>query len=419
MSSKFIDDIMASEILDIQRSVCDLTAMFKNIKILDRSTSSTSIQVLATIEDKSIIHQVLDNYIKTTGENKVFIKIGLGSQTDNSSNVERTIYHYLRKLLFDHRTPNIMRYIMGFNCDHFSDFLKTQNSPPHRRYYRQMKEMTETLMNTYPVDGDKVTISVIEMGKGKSFESLLNRGKINEHEFKCIMFQTFYTLRELHLNKVRHNDVHLGNIWVNIHTSPQRLIYFIDDDRYVVLETIYVVKIYDFDRAAFTTGTLANESLRDYFCPNYGMCENENEGFDLLLVLNILYEDYSIRYPFISTFVLEAVQDAKYLDNTCCEAPGRYCEQEVALDGTISCNPNAKIGTDEIYNIEQLCTHTTIFDPYLRSLRADGFEKRDIPIDRSATRTDIPLYLFKTNVYVSTICSLTPIQMANKLLRLK
>ena len=108
------------------------------------------------------------------------------------------------------------------------------------------------------------------------------------------------------------------------------------------------------------------------------------------------------------------------LDETCCRLPGRYCDLTYDADrDEIVCNSSAVIAIDDIYNIEQLCKSTDIFDSFLYFLSADGFEDKNIPISKLAKTTDIPLFTFSTNFYVSSECSLSPIRIANKLLRAK
>jgi len=417
--SSFIDDIANSAILDIKHSVCDLTAMFKDIRILDSTTNSSTVQVIATFDAAAKSYRAINDYIKTTGEDKVFIKIGFDEDGDNSADIERMMYKYLKKLLFECRTPNIMRYVVGFRCNTFLDFLRSRSTyPKDTEYYADMLQKVEDFVEREEelnLDGNKATITLIELGKGMSFRDLLKSGNVTEGEFKSIIFQVFYTLREFHLNKVRHNDTHLGNVWINIRNDPQRLIYFINDDMYGILETKYVVKLYDFDRAAFTIGSFSNKILKDSYCPRVGMCENENERFDLLILLTDLYHSWGGMYPFITKFVLQTINNPKYLDPENFKFPGRYCEIEP--DPTFErCSASATIEEDGIFNIEQLAKFTDYFDSYIKFLAKDGFQDRDIPIRTPAAKTDIPLYTFKTNFYVSSECSLTPIQMANKLL---
>src|SRR5271154_288253 len=213
MSLKVLDEIWASNTPDVRDPVCDLTAIFKDIKILDSTTASSTIQVLATLANKSKSYEMIRDYVRTTGEDKVFVKIGFDETGDNSADIERMIYKYLSGLLLQHRTPNIMRYVASFKCDHFIDFLKGQKGSKHKAYHTGMLERVEELVELEAdlgLDGNKATITLIELGKGKPFKQILKDDNLTEDQFRSVMFQTFYTLREFHLNKIRHNDIHLG-----------------------------------------------------------------------------------------------------------------------------------------------------------------------------------------------------------------
>lgn len=421
----FLADMLESKMLDIQKPVCDLTAVFKDIKILKSETSSSTIQVVATFKaNAKKAHKIIKEYVDRTGEENVFLKIGFDEDNDNSADIEQMIYKYLKKLLFDHRTPNIMRHVAGFKCDNFLTSLNEMilTSKHNRKYLVEMRQRVEELgirEQELGINVEKATITLVELGKGKSFDKILGEGTLTVEQFKSIMFQTFFTLRELYLNKIRHNDIHLGNIWVNILPQPRKLIYFVNDDMYITLETNYIVKIYDFDRSAFTMGPYSNDILRLQFCPTFGMCENENERFDLLIVASQLYQNWLGTYGFISDFVLGAVvQNPEYLEESCCEFPGRYCSKVAdPSEHRFRCSADAKIETNGVYNIQQICEETAYFDEYMSFVSTDGYKKVDLPSKTILKNTDVPLYAFENDVYISSSCSLTPIQMANRLLR--
>lgn len=418
MSSKFVSDILRSQDLDITESTCDLTTMFENIRVLNSATSSSTLQVFAKIKDRGKTLKLFEDYIRDANTEDVFIKIGFYEKGDNSAVIERMLYKYLKNLLWNMRTPNIMRYIAGFECSNFLRFLKEKKKEPSsdKPYYTKLIRKTESLKEKNDdIDVNKAVITVVELGKGMSFSELLQKG-LNKDDFLAIMFQTFYTLRELFLNKVRHNDIHLGNIWINILPQPQRMIYFISDDVYAVLETKYLVKIYDFDRSAFTMGPISNTALKTAFCPQYGMCENENERYDITIVLNALNTTWIYKYGFVKEFVDKTFINKNILDTA--TFAGRYCEPVRGARDTV-CSDNAVIKKKYIYNLTQIIINTNIFAGYTKLLSISGFEKRDVPITHLIMPSGVPMYAFKTNFYVSTKCKLTPIEMANKLLGMK
>jgi serine/threonine protein kinase len=417
-----IDDILRSNELDITDSVCDLTSIFKDIKILSKGGASSTIQLIAKISDAQKTYDIFNRYVEETGKDGVFIKIGFDEKNDNSIDMEKTIYKYLLTLLLNNRTPNIMRFVAGFRCNNFFDFVMEEHKKDTKnKYYDELKNKLLKLSLDSDADLHKAIISVIELGEGMDFDELLEKNTVSYVDFLKIMFQILYTLRQLYLNKVKHNDIHIKNVWINILGRPKRLIYFIDDDRYAIIETRYVVKLYDFDLSTFTIGPLSNTKLIE-FCPEFGVCSNDNERFDILVVMYTLYSfhgsDYKYRY--INDFVRKII-DGKYLVGSEYKFPGRYCKKKLK-DGKIVkpvvCEPDGVIDSEEVYNILQLCTETDVFDTFLYSLQKNGFKRSDLPLTTSGNGEpilDIPLFDFKTNVYVSSDCTQTPLMLATNL----
>jgi hypothetical protein len=301
-----------------------------------------------------------------------------------------------------------MRYIASFKCDSFLSYLTENNeSAMGKNLSRRLVEIKSD--NLY-INVNKALFTIIELGIGYKFENLIKR--LSEAEFKQIVFQLFYTLRQLYLTGIRHNDIHLGNVWINILPQPIRMIYFITDNQYAIIETKYIVKVYDFDMSAFFTENIRNTRLNQAgydMCGNYGTCENDNERFDLLTVLYLIGTYPKLKHA--KEFVDIAIRNPKYKGHGWYKFEGRYCESLGK-----KCSPTAEIDVDDVYNILQLCENTIYFDDYLRNLEDGIFMKSDIPIKHRAKESDIPFDVFDKNVYISLDCRKNPIQLANYLL---
>lgn len=388
MNAGFVSDIFESQDLEIVETLCDLTAVFENIKILDR-TSNTTVQVFATLKSKEKTQTLFSSYFEDGGTKSgdVFINIGFPTG-DDSVVAERIMYEQLTPLLWDMRTPNIARYVASFECDDFHRFLINKNvfrtnNAVKNRYHSNLLERVENLMEEEHIDPKRAIITVLEKGDGMSLHDLLGKG-LRRKDFLDIMFQTFYTLRELFLNNINRNNTHLENIWINVLPEPQRMIYFVSDDIYVTIETKYVVKIYVFDSASFTVGPMSNTIAKTDICPKYGVCENQDERFNIAILLIELGE-WGKRYDFVSDFT-------KTIFHT---------------------NVSDRSKPSRVYNLAQIIVNTDVFVDYTRRLSIDGFKKSDIPSKRVIHDGAIPMYVFRTKIYVSTKCKLSPIEMAN------
>jgi hypothetical protein len=401
--------------------ICDPNIVFDNFNVLKKTSASQSIQLLAQINPKAA-YKVLQNYMRRRHTRDIFVKIGFFINGDNSADVEQAIYKYLYKLYLTRRTPNIMRYVANFECDELKDYLHDQInrhtlSKTLKSKYDRLINMIDNLEDQNDkLNGNIAKFLLIERGNGYSLDYLLTNMSITSEEFLEIMFQVFYTLREMYIHRVRHNDIHLGNIWINVHKKPQHLIYFVDDKHYSILNTRYIAKIYDFDRATFTAGPLKNKIIEDYFCPDYGMCSNDDPYYDPHTIAYLLFHRYG-NISFARKFAFAVINNPKWLDETCCEIPGRYCDKTMIdpITNEMICSKNFVPKPGGINTFTNLYFDTNVFNKYKYNLDTDGYDLRDLPAYRILDKDEIPLYAFENFVFISTVCKRLPIEMANML----
>lgn len=398
-----------SNYFDIEGSFCDLNAIFKDITVLGTGGASSTVQLKAKFEeDRKVVVSSIDHYIENSGSNEAFVKISFKEVDDNSTEIEKMVYIHLSELIYQNRTPNIMRYIASFKCDGFLEYLTERNDKVSTAISRNIVNIRIWNMD---VDFRTALFTIVELGSGKPFSDVLSDA-LSENAFKEIVFQLFYTLRQIYLDGIRHNDIHTTNIWINILPRPVKLIYFINDKQYAVIETKYIVKIYDFDLSAFFTERISNTKLTiQGMCSNYGICENDNERFDLLIATHTIGNAKN-KHVYIKKFLDTVLRNKQFIKQTSWyKFPGRYCEDI----GDEECSPTAEIDEDDVYNINQLCQNTNYFDEYLKDV--ETFDKNDIPIKEPASNDSIPLDIFTSFLYVSKDCRRTSIEMANYLLK--
>lgn len=85
-------------------------------------------------------------------------------------------------------------------------------------------------------------------GHGMSFEQWV-KSTHTAVEIYSVLFQIFYTLECFNQIHIRHNDLHMGNIYIETQIPNQNFIYFTSPDTYFVIPVTNLVKIYDFDRS--------------------------------------------------------------------------------------------------------------------------------------------------------------------------
>lgn len=371
-SSALLKKIASSKEFVISNIICDLGALFKDIKVIGKLGATDTVQVMAFSKNEQ-----LGKLLPQLKNKKVFIKISFGCH-HNGTEFETRMYRYLSTLI-DHRTPNLIRPIVSFRCNKFS---KSHNKPYMKKIWNRATKLKKDVKCDYgqELDIDNALFNVIEYQEGMTLDKLFINNDIDEDDLFSILFQIFYTLRELSLAGVRHNDIHFGNVYINILDKKKRLIYFYDQDKYSVIETKYIVKIYDFDNSSFTiTGAPRNTYIENSQCPDYGMCSNKDDRYDLFIIikrlswLNYINMKSNKLLPVIENFIKLAVPDSSFMKSSCCEFPDRRC---VKIPGPTKksneiCSPNAVIPSDKVLDLRQLCDKGAF--PNLYNLR-DGYD---------------------------------------------
>jgi hypothetical protein len=393
---------------DLTDMVCDLTTIFKDIVIIEPKTQSLTIQVFAKIPDTSSI-DILRTYVETTHDDNVFIKIGFNA-IDNSDNIERTIYKYLYNLLKYHRTPNVMRYIMSFKCRDYYFRLRDEKDKDsvNVKLWDKAKEFEDKIFQVKHTVGNLTGITsflVLERAQGMLLHKLLQTQVLSDYDLLCIVFQVTYTLAEFDLAHIRQNDSHLGNIWITIAPIEEEFIYVPVRGKYYVLRTKYIVKIFDFDRGAFTIeGAPINERVVS-MCPRNGSCSNHNPYFDTHTFCYKLYK-HTAKYPIIDTIVKSFIIDPTLLTPECCERDGLLCSK--LEDG--KCDPNFTLPRGKMKTFRE------VLDGTLFDILKVQLSREQLPTERILPLDTIPNTVFSTNFYVSIYTGLTAIEMANMLL---
>lgn len=96
-----------------------------------------------------------------------------------------------------------------------------------------------------------------------------------------LLFQLATTSYAMHLAKMIHNDLHLGNVWVK-QQSARTSTYAIDDDIYTFRSDCFSM-IYDFDRS-YAKQLGDNPLLNAFLCNQFSSCNRLKMGMDLLKV---------------------------------------------------------------------------------------------------------------------------------------
>lgn len=157
---------------------------------------------------------------------------------------------------------------------------------------------------------------------------LMKWKNITKHmpSFMGILFQVFCACKVMSLSKLVHNDLHLGNIYVKKLNKPEIITYIFSNEfgdvvKYTLLNQMYKIFIYDFDRS--WCERLGKNLFIENKCKKVSQCNFFIENKDIIKVLCYITKRYA-NIPTPKGFV-PFITDNKYLQNywyniyTCCK----------------------------------------------------------------------------------------------------
>lgn len=242
-------------------------------KFFEDHHAGNSVIIFGTLKAKVPQGLSRDVVIKVSFKNKP------DSKDDNSLYIEQIIYkNVINKLVLDKHTPNVMLYMASFECS-INNFETSDGI--NRKLRNMLNNIYSKTRRSDMFDYKYISYLILEKGKGKVFKQWIEKPK-SIHDWKLVLFQLFYTLEVFNMIDLRHNDIHLGNIWIQTKTKGL-MVYFIDETTYYVIPKKYLVKIFDFD-LGFLSGE-TNTKLETNFCKPYGICNISNDKFDEFMVM--------------------------------------------------------------------------------------------------------------------------------------
>lgn len=295
---------------------CIIKNVFKNIKKFVSSSASSSSIFLAEYKGK-IPELVKYNTINKSNELAVKVCYTSDKRFDNGMDIERQIYeHIIPKLI--HHTPFILYSYSSYKCKDTKFNKKIQD------LYKETKiDRNGKVYSINPQQNDVSNFLVLEKTSGntfyKIFSKLFNENKEEEltNMLIAVSFQVLWTLKCFSLVNMRHNDLHQNNIFVEILPEDISMNFKLNNGKVVRLNTKYLVKIYDFDRASVS----GNENIdRNMFidynhCLNHNECNYNDNKVDLWKFLSDIYgtlDEYYGETDFITYYLSKIIYDSDY-----------------------------------------------------------------------------------------------------------
>lgn len=347
---KLADDIENGRV-SVQYPTCDLTNL-RNLKPIPKNSASLTGMILAEHfagpqdPPRDVIfkasfgitshHLPKDTYKRKTGY-----------EYDNSLPIEQINYQYVANALIrKHWTPHVASYIASFQC-HPQNFQFAPQNEKLKILYDTMytddgrctsvKCAVDNESDNLIYDTETVNVLITERMNGQKLEDWI-KTQHSLAEWKSVLYQILYTLECFNRIGFRHNDLHLGNLFIeNIPNAPTYTLYVTNVDStdqltYTKVPTKgHEVRIYDFDRSTLScernsinpayfsdiiipymkallnktdVDNCVNTRMR-FHCSREGACQDKNTKFDAFTVLGLLWASSPSNYAKVEDFYKE------------------------------------------------------------------------------------------------------------------
>ena len=236
---------------------------------------------------------------------KVFFKnTPEGERRDNSLPLERTIYkQLLRPLLRTRTTPNLLRYYGSFSESYddargaLDECADTLDKLRKRVKAKEIRDHGPDGIRLRDVD--KLIIVGLEYVRAHTLRRWLQTERPYD-ELKSVLFQIIYTAESLYRAGIRHNDLHVGNVLIDVNATCDKLYYQLSDNRkFAAPVRKSLVKLCDFNSAcgirsqrsrSHRPGQMPryyNYRLKYYkYWHQYGMTDVDNPRYDTFTILS-------------------------------------------------------------------------------------------------------------------------------------
>jgi hypothetical protein len=270
---------------------CDISKDMTNIKVLDigeKSSVSDSIIIFGDIIINGVNKELA---LKITFETNPSYNLFF-----NSLDVEQQIYTGVIENMIDNfHSPHLTSCIGRVKlCDteKFKAML-SQLSQHQRDIFINNKEKIETDDVYKFYDLTKANMLILSRSSGKTLFDYLINVQLDDHNKINMLFQILYTLRCFERVGLSHNDLHVGNIFVDVIQEQER-IYYISDNQWVKTKIKYDTKIFDFDRSSIKHPSVdRNFRLDNVHCREHDQCNKYSSRRDLSAILLAFYK-YSL-----------------------------------------------------------------------------------------------------------------------------
>ena len=221
---------------------------------------------------------------------------------DNSLLVEIDVYRtVVNDILRRRLSPHVVVYYGSWECRQFARRLEEQLA--YYRYGVANSTASRLLAATRAVanveyDVQRAHVLLLERGIGVPLVEWATTARTAD-DWRAMLWQVLYTVEVFNRIGLRHNDLHLGNVWMQQTGSgdPPMTAYVLGvnastaRDLYAVPRASHSALIYDFDFAYLSSrpGVARNNRIDQDTCRRVGVCNRDNAKFDAIVFLTLVY----------------------------------------------------------------------------------------------------------------------------------
>lgn len=226
-----------------------ISRIASGVKLSDtlKNVYSNNCDILNILSNNGFKIKKIESLTKNSASETVIVKITtnkgvellakIGYQNRNVNLDELFAENFIYKFLNKYNLPFVVEYIKQFTCPNIEKFLRQFSSTISAKLY-----------NIYGGNeihrGLNILLTKMCSDKCKTLADLYRIG-INTKDANAILLQCMYTLVYFEEIGLQHNDLHMGNIFVE--ENPSNISLKFNNNRTFEFSTKYLVKIYDFD----------------------------------------------------------------------------------------------------------------------------------------------------------------------------
>ena len=242
-----------------------------NCNILDiLNINGFKIKKLESLTKDSASETVI---IKITTDKGIELLAKIGYQLRNVKRDDLFAENFIYKFLNKFNLPFVVEYVKQFTCPNTNIFLSQFPSNISNKLSEMYRGVSQR--------GFNILLTKMCSDKCKTLKDLLQSG-VEPKDANAILLQCMYTLIYFEEIGLQHNDLHLGNIFVE--ENPSNISLKFNDKIEFNFSSKYLVKVYDFDFSSivptkFNYNTFYPNGRNDIYVErNYCISNKSNYG---------------------------------------------------------------------------------------------------------------------------------------------